>query len=88
MLAAAGGQVWMQPGSSLQATGLVSGDIFFKRFFDRYGVRADYEQRKEFKNAVNGYLQSDYTPAHREATMSMLESIYATAINRAAAASM
>ena len=85
MLAAAGGQVWMQPGSSLQATGMVSEDIFLKRFFDRYGVRADYEQRKEFKNAVNGYLQSDFTPAHREATQSMLESIYGTAINRAAA---
>ena len=85
MLAAAGGQVWMQPGSSLQSTGLVSEDIFLKRFFDRYGVQADFEQRKEFKNAVNGYLQSDYTPAHREATQAMLESIYGTAINRAAA---
>ena len=85
MLAAAGGQVWMQPGSSLQSTGLASEDIFLKRFFDRYGVQADFEQRKEFKNAVNGYLQSDYTPAHREATQAMLESIYGTAINRAAA---
>jgi protease-4 len=85
MLAAAGGQVWMQPGSSLQSTGLVSEDIFLKRFFDRYGIQADFEQRKEFKNAVNGYLQSDYTPAHREATQAMLESIYGTAINRAAA---
>ena len=85
MLAAAGGQVWMQPGSSLQATGMVSEDIFLKRLFDRYGVRADYEQRKEFKNAVNGYLQSDYTDAHREATRAMLESIYGSALNRAAA---
>ena len=85
MLAAAGGQVWMQPGASLQATGLVSEDIFLKRLFDRYGVRAEYEQRKEFKNAVNGYLQSDYTAAHREATQSMLESIYGSALNRAAA---
>lgn len=85
MLAAAGGQVWMQPGASLQATGLVSEDIFLRRIFDRYGVRPDFEQRKEFKNAVNGYLQSDYTPAHREATVSMLESIYGSALNRAAA---
>jgi protease-4 len=85
MLAAAGGQVWMQPGASLQATGLVSEDIFLKRLFDRYGVRADFEQRKEFKNAVNGYLNADYTDAHREATRSMLESIYSSALNRAAA---
>jgi protease-4 len=85
MLAAAGGQVWMQPGASLQATGLVSEDIFLKRLFDKYGVKADYEQRKEFKNAVNGYLHSDYTEAHREATQSMLESIYGSALNRAAA---
>lgn len=85
MLAAAGGQVWMQPGASLQATGMVSEGLFLKRLFDRYGVRADYEQRKEFKNAVNGYLHSDYTEAHREATRSMLESIYGSALNRAAA---
>ena len=41
--------------------------MFFKRLFDKYGVTADFEQRYEYKNAVNGYLYDDYTAAHREA---------------------
>jgi protease-4 len=85
MMAAAADELWMQPGASFQVTGLSNEDIFFKRAFDRYGVHADYEQRYEYKNAVNGYLYDDYTPAHREAELSWLGSIYATNVNTAAA---
>ena len=75
-LAAASGDVWMQPASSFQATGVSREDIFFKGFFDRHGVKPDYQQRYEFKNAVNPYLYSDYTPAHREAELSWMGSVY------------
>jgi protease-4 len=80
MLGAAADQLWMQPAASFQVTGLASEDIFFKRLFDRYGVEADFEQRKEFKNAVNPYLYADYTPSHREAQLSWMNSVYASAI--------
>ena len=83
-LGAATGDVWMQPSASFQATGLAQEDIFFKRAFDRYGIVADYQQRYEYKNAVNGYLYSDYTPAHREAELSWMGSIYATGLAAAA----
>ncbi len=79
-LAAASGDVWMQPASSFQATGLASQDIFFKNFFDRHGVIADYQQRYEYKNAVNPYLYDDYTPAHRESELSWMGSVYDTAL--------
>ena len=46
-------QFWMQPGASLQSTGLASEDLFFKRFFDKYGITADFQQREQYKNAVN-----------------------------------
>jgi len=59
--------------------------MFFKRFFDKYGVKAEYEQRYEYKNAVNPYLYNDYTPAHRESALSWMGSVYQTAINHAAA---
>lgn len=85
MLGAAADELWMQPGSSFQATGVASEDVFFKRAFDKYGVEADFEQRREYKNAVNGYLYSDYTPAHREASLSWMGSVYATAIDAVAA---
>ncbi len=80
MVGAASDALWMQPGASFQVTGISSEDVFLKRLFDKYGVEANYEQRKEYKNAVNGYLYSDYTPAHREATLSWMGSVYATSL--------
>ncbi|MFL5298417.1 MAG: signal peptide peptidase SppA [Phenylobacterium sp.] len=85
MLGAAADELWMQPGASFQVTGLANEDLFFKRFFDKYGVNPQYEQRYEYKNAVNGYLYDDYTPAHREAELSWLGSVYATDLAAAAA---
>ncbi|HEX3889055.1 MAG TPA: signal peptide peptidase SppA [Phenylobacterium sp.] len=85
MLGASANELWMQPGASFQVTGIANEDLFFKRFFDKYGVHADYEQRYEYKNAVNGYLFDDYTPAHREAELSWMNSVYSTEIAAAAA---
>jgi protease-4 len=85
MLGAASSEFWMQPDSSFQAVGVASESMFFKRFFDKYGVKADYEQRYEYKNAVNPYLYSDYTPAHRESSLSWMGSVYRTALTHAAA---
>ena len=84
MVGAAADELWMQPGASFQATGMASEDIFLKRAFDKYGVKADYEQRYEYKNAVNTYLYDDYTPAHRESNLSWMGSVYANAVGAAA----
>ncbi|WP_091741952.1 signal peptide peptidase SppA [Phenylobacterium immobile] len=84
MLAAAADQFWIQPGAAFQVTGLANESLFLKRFFDRYGVVADYEQRYEYKNAVNGYLYSDYTPAHREAELSWMSAVYDSTLTTAA----
>ena len=85
MLGASADQLWMQPGASFEATGIATEDVFLKRAFDKYGVKADYQQRYEYKNAVNPYLYDDYTPAHREAQQSWMDSIYQTAVATAAA---
>jgi len=85
MLGAASTEFWMQPDSSFQAVGVASESLFFKRFFDKYGVKADYEQRHEYKNAVNPYLYSDYTQAHRESSLSWMGSVYRSTLTTAAA---
>jgi protease-4 len=85
MLGAASEQFWMQPGASLQSVGMASDDVFLKRAFDKYGVKADYEQRYEYKNAVNPYLFDDYTPAHKEATLSWMGSVYQSELAASAA---
>jgi len=84
MVGAAADQFWMQPSASLQAVGVSREDMFFKRAFDKYGVKADYEQRYQYKNAVNPYLYDDYTPAHREATLGWMTSVYQAEIAAAA----
>ncbi|MBX7249554.1 MAG: signal peptide peptidase SppA [Caulobacteraceae bacterium] len=83
-LGAATGEFWMQPNASFQATGMATSEMFLKRLFDRYQVRAEYEQRYEYKNAVNPYLYDDFTPAHRESTLSWMTSIFNSALNQAA----
>jgi protease IV len=84
MLGAAANQFWMQPGSELQSTGLASEDLFLKRFFDKYGLSADFQQREQYKNAVNPLLYDDYTPAHREAELGWMTSVYDTEMTTAA----
>ncbi|MGI8841986.1 MAG: signal peptide peptidase SppA [Caulobacteraceae bacterium] len=84
-LAAASGDIWMQPASSFQAVGVARQDLFFKRFFDAHGIVADYQQRYEYKTAVNPYLYDDYTPAHRVSELSWMGSVYESALAAAAA---
>ncbi|MGC1300867.1 MAG: signal peptide peptidase SppA [Caulobacteraceae bacterium] len=84
MLGASADQLWMQPGAAMQSSGIASEDLFLKRFFDKYGVVADFQQRKEYKNAINPMLYDDYTPAHREAELGWMNSVYDTELTVAA----
>jgi protease-4 len=80
MVGAAASELWMQNTAGFQVTGLATDNVFLGRAFEKYGVRADFEQRYEYKNAVNEYTQSDYTPAHREAQTAWMTSIYDSAL--------
>ena len=84
MVGAAASELWMQNTASFQAAGFSAESLFLGRAFEKYGVKADFEQRYEYKNAVNEYTQSDYTPAHREAMTAWMQSIYDTALTAAA----
>lgn len=84
MLGASATELWMAPTANFGAVGFTLDDVFLGRAFDKYGVTADFEQRYEYKNAVNTYTQSDYTPAHREALTSWMTSIYNASLAAAA----
>jgi protease-4 len=80
MVAASADQLWMQNTANFQVTGLASDSLFLGRAFQKYGVQAEFEQRYEYKNAVNEYTQSDYTGPHREAMLAWMTSIYDSAL--------
>ena len=84
MLGASASELWMQNTSSFQLAGFSAESIFLGRAFEKYGVNAQFEQRYEYKNAVNEYTESDYTPAHREAMSAWMTSIYTSALANAA----
>ena len=84
MVGASASELWMQNTANFQAAGFAADSMFLGRAFDKYGVRADFEQRYEYKNAVNQYTQSDFTEPHREAMTAWMTSIYDSAIANAA----
>jgi protease-4 len=83
--AAAADQIWMQPVSTFFSAGASSTTMFFKGLFDKVHAEPQFVQRYEYKNAANVFTQTDFTPAHREATMRVLQSWYDSATAEAAA---
>lgn len=75
-LATAFDEIWLQPSGDLGLNGLVAESPFFRGALDKLGVRPEFGQRHEFKNAMNQYTETKFTDAHREATKALLESIY------------
>ena len=84
MIGASASELWMQNTSSFQLAGFSADTLFLGRAFEKYGVNAQFEQRYEYKNAVNEYTESDFTPAHREAMTAWMTSIYTSALANAA----
>ena len=84
-LAAAADQIWMQPTSTFFSSGAGSTTLFFKGTFDKLNATPQFIQRYEYKNAANVFTQTDFTPAHREATERLLQSWYDSAVQEAAA---
>ena len=84
-LAAAADQIWMQPVSTFFAAGEGATTLFYKGLFDKLNAAPQFVQRYEYKNAANVYTETDYTPAHREATGRVLQSWYDSAVAEAAA---
>ncbi|HEY4265699.1 MAG TPA: S49 family peptidase, partial [Micropepsaceae bacterium] len=83
--AAAADQIWMQPVSTFFSAGAASTTMFFKGLFDKVQATPQFVQRYEYKNAANVFTETDFTPAHREATMRVLQSWYDSATAEAAA---
>jgi protease-4 len=69
-------EIWMQPGASLEAPGIAFETLFFGRIFRNFHVTADMEQFYEYKNAVDQFRQSGYTPAHAEAMTTLAQTVW------------
>ncbi|MEJ0023916.1 MAG: signal peptide peptidase SppA [Alphaproteobacteria bacterium] len=73
-------QIWLQDAGDFQPMGVVSEDMFLGGALEKFHIVAQFEQREEYKNAVNELTQKGYTPAHREAAQDLVNNIYNDAI--------
>jgi protease-4 len=84
-VAALADEIWMQPASAFFASGTAMTTLFFRGLFDKIDAEPQFVQRREYKNAANVFTETEFTPAHREASERVLLSWYETATDRIAA---
>ncbi len=65
-LASAFNEIWMQPVGVVSIAGLDAQMPYFKNILEKYGVKAQFFQRKEYKNAMENLTANEMSPASRE----------------------
>lgn len=85
-LATAFEQIWLQPSGDFGVLGIAAQVPFLKGGLDKIGVRFEGGRRLEFKSAPNTFLESGFTPAHRENLQALLNGLYGQVIEDASQA--
>jgi protease-4 len=75
-LASAFDEIYIQPSGDVGFTGLQLTSTFLRGTLDKIGVTPEFAQRHEYKNAMNTFTETAFTPAHREAMDTLAGSIY------------
>ncbi len=73
-LATAFDEVYLQPSGDIGLTGLIYETQFIRGLLDLLDIVPAMGQRHEYKNAMNVYTDTEYSPAFREAMQSLVDS--------------
>lgn len=84
-LATAADEIWLQPVSEMNTAGVSSTAVFLRNLLDKIEAKPEFTQRYEYKNAANMFMEKDFTVAHREANMRLIESVFESATGSIAA---
>ncbi|HPQ50873.1 MAG TPA: S49 family peptidase, partial [Alphaproteobacteria bacterium] len=74
-LASAFDEIWMQPVGVVSVGGVSAEMPFFKDVMEKYGVEAQFFQRKEYKNAMEHLTSSKMSEASREETQGLIDNL-------------
>jgi protease-4 len=75
-LATAFDEIYIQPSGDVGLTGFAAVHPFIRGTLEKLGVTPEFGQRYEYKNAVNLFTETEFTPAHEEAMRELLDSFY------------
>jgi protease-4 len=76
-LATAFDQIYLQPSGDVGLTGIIMETPFIKGTLGKLGVTFHGDHRYEYKNALNFYTETKYTPPHKEAMTAIMNSWFA-----------
>ena len=71
-------EIWVQDTAGFSVAGYRAETPFYGGVVEKFEAEAQFEQFREYKSAANSYTQKDYTPAHRESTTALMQSLYDT----------
>lgn len=75
-VASACDSVFMPPSANLFLTGISSEVTFYKNFFKKFGVEAEFVHVGKYKNAPDTYTRDSMSPEQREVIENLLETYY------------
>jgi protease IV len=73
-LATAFDQIYLQPSGDVGLVGVMLETPFIKGTLDKLGTRFHGDHRYEYKNALNTFTETKYTPPHKEAMEKVMNS--------------
>jgi protease-4 len=73
-LATAFDQIYLQPSGDIGLTGIMFESPFIKGTLAKLGVTFHGDHRYEYKNALNTFTETKYTPPHKEAMTALMNS--------------
>ena len=73
-LATAFDQIYLQPSGDIGLTGIILESPFVKGTLSKLGVTFHGDHRYEYKNALNFYTETKFTPPHKEAMTALMTS--------------
>ena len=85
-LASAADKIFLSPAGFLNLKGMRAEVMFFKDTLEKFGVQADLEHIGDYKNFSDQFTDNRMSRAFREATTSLLDSIYGNFVATVAAA--
>jgi len=81
---AAADEIWLSPTAPFMSAGLASETPFYGGAIEQFGAQAQFLKIDEYKTSPNAFTETDFTDAHREATTSLLNSLYDNAVSSVA----
>lgn len=73
-LATAFDQIYLQPSGDIGLTGVMLESPFVKGTLEKLGMRFHGDHRYEYKNALNTFTETKFTPPHKEALEKVMNS--------------